>query len=183
MDLLGADFITTLILFAIVPFNSNNLTHKKIEEITFMWTDWTANIRMLNYSKALRCTFLGESKNSCSSKFVQLLLLNRVKARWSENRAAQGFHYINSFISIFFGPNSKTCICKVRAAWGRVSRGLTVNDIQPGYKSGQCKVPEAETQTYLKTSRINWNVWWLQAMAIRVVEFSNWGYKIGKIFA
>ena len=25
------------------------------------------------YSKALRCTFLGERKNSCSSKFVQLL--------------------------------------------------------------------------------------------------------------
>ena len=40
---------------------------------------------------------------------VQLLLLNRVKARWSKNRAAQGFHFINSFISNFFGPNSKTC--------------------------------------------------------------------------
>ena len=26
-------------------------------------------------SKALRCTFLGERKNMCSSKFVQLLLL------------------------------------------------------------------------------------------------------------
>ena len=78
------------------------------------------------YSKALRCTFLGERKNSCSSKFVQLLLLNRMKAKWSKNRAAQGFHYINSFSSNFFGPNSKTCSCKVRAAWGRVSRGLTV---------------------------------------------------------
>ena len=60
-------------------------------------------------------------------KFVQLLLLNKVKARWSENRAAQGFHFINSFISNFFGPNSKTCTCKVRAARGRVSRGLTVH--------------------------------------------------------
>ena len=83
----------------------------------------------LQYSKALRCTFFGERKNSCSSKFVQLLLLNRVKARWSKKRAAQGFHYINSFISNFFGPNSKTCTCEVRAAWGRVSRGLTVYSI------------------------------------------------------
>ena len=57
------------------------------------------------YSKALRCTFFGERKNSCSSKFVQLLLFNRVKAIWSENRAAQGFHFMNSFISNFFGPN------------------------------------------------------------------------------
>ena len=32
----------------------------------------------------------------------------------------------NSCISKFFGPNSKTCIVKVRAAWGRVSRGLTL---------------------------------------------------------
>ena len=27
---------------------------------------------------------------------------------------------------VTFGPNSKTCTCEVRAAWGRVSRGLTV---------------------------------------------------------
>ena len=84
---------------------------------------------LYTYSKALRCTFFGEWKNSCSSKFVELLLLNRVKARWSKNRAAQGFYYINSFSSNIFGPNSKTCTCKVRAAWGRVSRGLTVNGI------------------------------------------------------
>ena len=79
------------------------------------------------FSKALRCTFFGERKNSCSSKFVQLLLLNRVKARCSENRAAQGFHFINSFISNYFGPNSKTCTWEVRAARGRVSQGLTVS--------------------------------------------------------
>ena len=30
-------------------------------------------------------------------------------------------------MSHFFGPNSKMCTCKVRAAWGRVSRGLTVH--------------------------------------------------------
>ena len=59
-------------------------------------------------------------------KFVQLLLLNRVKEKWSKNRAAQGFYYINSFSSNIFGTYSKTCTCKVRAAWGRVSRGLTV---------------------------------------------------------
>ena len=29
-------------------------------------------------------------------------------------------------ISNIFGPNSKTCTCEVRAAWGPVSRGLTV---------------------------------------------------------
>ena len=38
-------------------------------------------------------------KNWRRSKSVQLLLLIRVKARWSENRAAQGFQHINSFIS------------------------------------------------------------------------------------
>ena len=82
----------------------------------------------VNFDKrlGLRCTFFGERKNSCSSKFVQLLLLNRVKERWSGNRAAQVFHFINSFISNLFGPNSKTCTWEVRAAWGCVSRGFTV---------------------------------------------------------
>ena len=51
--------------------------------------------------------FFWERKNLCSSKFVQLLLLNRAKARWSENRAAQGFHYINSFISNSFWTQFK----------------------------------------------------------------------------
>ena len=37
----------------------------------------------------------------------------------SKNRA-------KTCISNTFGPNSKTCTCEVRAAWGRVSRGLTV---------------------------------------------------------
>ena len=95
------------------------------------------------YSKALRCTFFGARKNFCSSKFVQLLLLNRVKARWSENRAAQGFHFINSFILNFFGPNSKTCSYKVRAAWGRVSRGLTVFEF---LESVEASVVESKMQ-------------------------------------
>ena len=101
--------------------NSDSPIAKRTVSMGVLWIQST-----WCYSKALRCTFLGVRKNSCSSKFVQLLLLNRVKARWSVNHAAQGFHFINSFISNFFGPNSKTCTCKVRAARGRVSRGLTV---------------------------------------------------------
>ena len=34
-----------------------------------------SKVPILLYSKALRCTFFGERKKSCSSKFVQLLLL------------------------------------------------------------------------------------------------------------
>ena len=79
---------------------------------------------------------LGGKKNWCSSKFVQFLLLNRVKARWSKNCSAQGFHYINLFSSNFLGPNSKTCTCKVHAAWGRVSRGLTVLTFTQGRNPG-----------------------------------------------
>ena len=92
-------------------------------------------------------------------KFVQLLLLNRVKARWSENRAAQGFHFINSFISNYFGPNSQTCTCEVRAAQGRVSRGLTVSnsmkdsDFACGQKTGTVQiavVPQWDQIFFLK---------------------------------
>ena len=100
-----------------------------LSTLTYLKRSPVFNLDMLRnryrYRKALRCTFFGERKNSCSSKFVQLLLLNRVKARWSENRAAQGFHYINSFTSNIFGPNSKTCTWEVHATWDRVSRGLT----------------------------------------------------------
>ena len=102
------------------------------------------------YSKALRCTFFGERKKSCSSKFVQLLLLNRAKARWSKKRAAQGFHNINSFISNFFGPNSKTCTCEVRAAQDRVSRGLTV--FTKNYKR-VCSYSDKKEKRIDKTSK------------------------------
>ena len=61
------------------------------------------------YSKALRCTFFGERKNSCSSKFVQLLLLNRTESKMIKKSCCSSFYYINSFSSNFFGPNSKTC--------------------------------------------------------------------------
>ena len=58
-----------------------------------MLIDW--NKIELNYSKALRCMFFGTTKNPCSSKFVQVELLNRVRERSSKNCAAEGFHYIN----------------------------------------------------------------------------------------
>ena len=44
----------------------------------------------------------------------------------SKIRASKGSYYINSCFSSVFGLYSKTCIVKVRAAWGHVSRGLTV---------------------------------------------------------
>ena len=69
-------------------------------------------LKEYDYSKALRCTFLGEWKNSCSSKFVQLELLNKAKARSSKNRAAQGFHYINSCISNFLDPIQKRALSR-----------------------------------------------------------------------
>ena len=90
-----------------------------------VWSS-TNTYQHITYSKALRCTFFGEWKNSCSSNSCNFCYLIGWKARWSKNRAAQGFYYINSFSSNIFGPNSKTCTCKVRAAWGRVSWGLTV---------------------------------------------------------
>ena len=50
-------------------------------------------------------------------------------------------------ISNVFGPYSKTCIVKVRASWGRVSRGLTVVDLfdwsflpQWGLNSPDCAI-------------------------------------------
>ena len=70
---------------------------------------------MLIYSKAFRCTFIGTRKNPCSSKVVQLELLNKAKARTSKNRAALRFS-LHKFVHLnFFGPYSKTCIVKVRA--------------------------------------------------------------------
>ena len=45
-------------------------------------------LKQIYYDKALRCTFFWTRKNVCSSKFVQLELLNRLKAKSSKNRAA-----------------------------------------------------------------------------------------------
>ena len=38
-------------------------------------------------------------------KFVQLLLLNRVKGKMIKKHAPQGFYYINWFSSNIFGPD------------------------------------------------------------------------------
>ena len=53
-------------------------------------TPWKGFENGLNYSysKVLRCMFLGEWKKLCSSKFVQLDLLNKAKARSSKNCVA-----------------------------------------------------------------------------------------------
>ena len=104
------------------------------------------------YSKALRCTFLGDWKNSCSSKFVQLELVDKAKVRTSKNRA--GFQYVSSCISNFFWPFSKACIVKVRAAWDRVSRGLTVVDLGTWFPlkiklDSICKSDNKEVSSYL----------------------------------
>ena len=128
------------------------------------------------YSKALRSTLFGERENSCSSKFVQLLLLNRVKAKWSENRAAQGFHFINSFISNFFGPNSKTCTCKVRAARGRVSRGLTVQRDLSAFNRVSGRFWTSFPADFLKKTTL-WDArffkfWFLGVGALKVLK--NW---------
>ena len=40
--------------------------------------------KKLHYSKAFRCTFFGEWEHWCSSKFVQLELLDRAKAKTSK---------------------------------------------------------------------------------------------------
>ena len=45
---------------------------------------------------------------------------------FSKKRASQVTIYQKTCISRFSGPYSKTCIVEVPAAWGRVSRGLTV---------------------------------------------------------
>ena len=74
--------------------------------------------------------FLGEKKtcaaqNSCN--FCYLI-------RWKQNdlkTVLLKVFTINSFSSNFLGPNLKTCTCKVRAAWGSVSRGLTVHPSRP----------------------------------------------------
>ena len=89
-------------------------------------------------------------------KFVQLLLLNRVKAKWSKNRAAQGFYYINSFSSNIFGPYSKTCTCKVHAAWGHVSRGLTVVNVKSMVKILSIFVALSENMSF-DYSIYSWN--------------------------
>ena len=53
----------------------------------FLWfRSYASSLNSIQtYSKALRCTFFGGLKKLVQLKFLQLLLLNRVKARWSKN--------------------------------------------------------------------------------------------------
>ena len=85
------------------------------------------------YSKALRCTFFWERKNSCSSKFVQLLLLNRVKAVWLKNRAAQGFTTQIRLSQIFLDPIQKRAPARsvqLKAVYLEALLYLTFTDFQ-----------------------------------------------------
>ena len=76
----------------------------------------TDHVQIFNTVRPWDAQFLGNEKNRTA----------QIRARWSKKRAGQGFYYVNLFSSNIFGPNSKTCTWKVRAAWGLVSRGLTV---------------------------------------------------------
>ena len=71
-------------------FNVVETSTLELQKRLTVFNGWSqAMIRLFwEYSKALRCTFFGEWKNSCISKFVQLELLNKAKARSSKNRAA-----------------------------------------------------------------------------------------------
>ena len=62
---------------------------------------------ILNYSKVLRCTFLGEWKNSCSSKFVQLELIIKTKARASKTVSLRFVH-----LKFFFDPIQKRALSR-----------------------------------------------------------------------
>ena len=59
-------------------------------------------------------------------------------------------------ISSIFGPNSKTCTCEIRAAWGRVSRGLTV----------------ASESSKSQTTDVKWQNVWKQPLPI--ISIYDW---------
>ena len=63
----------------------------------------------MNFKSKIRAAKEDIHQNSFFSKNVHLITI-----------------YQKTCISRFFGPYSKTCTVEVRAAWGRVSRGLTV---------------------------------------------------------
>ena len=81
-----------------------------------------------DYSKALRCTFFGDRKNSCSSKFVQLLLLNRVKDKMIKKSCCSRF-LLHKFVQLKYfwtqfknvhlqGPCSlRSCISRPYCIW------------------------------------------------------------------
>ena len=52
-----------------------------------------------------------------------------------------------------FGPYSKTCIVKVRAAWGRVSQGLTVS-LKPSWKILSLAIHIFDKQIIVKSNAL-----------------------------
>ena len=62
-----------------------------LHEITFIGT-WNPHKHTGSSPEGLSCTLFGEWKNPCSSKFMQLELLNKANARTWKKRASQGFH-------------------------------------------------------------------------------------------
>jgi hypothetical protein len=59
----------------------NNPTNGLDSGTSYEYSYSVTDSKFIIYSKALRCTFFGEWKNSRSSKIVQLWLLNKAKAR------------------------------------------------------------------------------------------------------
>ena len=57
---------------------------------------------IFNYSKASRCTFFRTRKNPCSSKFVQLLLLNKVRARSSKKCRSRFSLHKSVYLKLFW---------------------------------------------------------------------------------
>ena len=85
------------------------------------------------YSKVLRWTVFWGKKKLVQLKIRATFVTNRVKARWSENRAAQGFHFINSFISIFLDPIQKCTPARsvqLKAVYLEALLYLTFTDFQ-----------------------------------------------------
>ena len=108
----------------------------------------------LNYSKALRYTFFGEWKNSCSSNSCNFCYL----IGWRQDDIKTVL-----FSSNIFGPYSKTCTCKVRSAWCRVSWGLTVAFTLVSFTVLQLlfELPiQIPVELLIKISKCEWNRIW-----------------------
>ena len=76
--------------FFFLPYTQDRAHHSIAVKILSKGL-WKKNTTPTTYSKASRCTFFGEWKNSCSSNSCNFFYLIGWKARWSKNRAAQGF--------------------------------------------------------------------------------------------
>ena len=73
----------------------------------------------------MRCTFWGNGKTHVAQNSCNLSYL--IRQRQEHKKLCSLRFSLHEFVHLkFFGPYSKTSIVKVRATWGRVSRGLTV---------------------------------------------------------